>query len=194
MTTSTATSSTMPETTARVAEMLANVDPQESQRLAREAAAFKAFVAETTAPDENVPTYSPGAGIVSQTLQYHGTADRYTLNGAASIAIIAVSRSRTSPTASAGGARSCWARACRPWPSSSSCPSTASPRSTSCRRCSACSRAASCRATRSSCGSIFRRAEVGDETFPCVTQGNRVRRAKQHIKVLRLAAQEPPLP
>ena len=28
---------------------------------------------------------TPGAGIVGQTLQYHGTSDRYTLNGATAI-------------------------------------------------------------------------------------------------------------
>ena len=31
---------------------------------------------------------SPGAGIVSSTIQYHGTADRYTLNGAAAVATL----------------------------------------------------------------------------------------------------------
>ena len=31
---------------------------------------------------------APGNGIVSQTIQFHGTADRYTLSGAASIATL----------------------------------------------------------------------------------------------------------
>ena len=31
---------------------------------------------------------APGAGIVNQTMQFHGTADRYTLNGATSIATL----------------------------------------------------------------------------------------------------------
>ena len=33
-------------------------------------------------------TRSPGAGIVSQTMQFHGTADRYNLNGATSVAAL----------------------------------------------------------------------------------------------------------
>jgi hypothetical protein len=33
-------------------------------------------------------TQAPGAGIVSQTIQYHGTADRYTLNGATAVATL----------------------------------------------------------------------------------------------------------
>src|SRR6185503_13435323 len=31
---------------------------------------------------------APGAGIVNQTIQFHGTADRYTLNGATSLATL----------------------------------------------------------------------------------------------------------
>src|SRR5262249_15906706 len=31
---------------------------------------------------------APGQGIVNQTIQYHGTADRYTLNGATSVATL----------------------------------------------------------------------------------------------------------
>src|SRR3982750_3542919 len=31
---------------------------------------------------------APGAGIVNQTIQFHGTADRYTVNGASSIAAL----------------------------------------------------------------------------------------------------------
>ena len=31
---------------------------------------------------------APGAGIVGQTIQFHGTADRYTLNGATSVATL----------------------------------------------------------------------------------------------------------
>ena len=31
---------------------------------------------------------APGAGIVDQTMQFHGTADRYTLNGATTIATL----------------------------------------------------------------------------------------------------------
>ena len=33
-------------------------------------------------------TQQPGAGLVAQTIQYHGTADRYTLNGATSVAAL----------------------------------------------------------------------------------------------------------
>ena len=35
---------------------------------------------------------APGAGIVDQTIQFHGTADRYTLNGATSVATLYATR------------------------------------------------------------------------------------------------------
>ncbi|MES2689418.1 MAG: N,N-dimethylformamidase beta subunit family domain-containing protein [Bacteroidota bacterium] len=35
-----------------------------------------------------IPASGPGIGIVNQTMQYHGTANRYTLNGAASLATL----------------------------------------------------------------------------------------------------------
>jgi hypothetical protein len=47
----------------------------------------------------------PGAGIVSQTVQYHGTADRYSLNGATSLATL-YSAATTSTTAPAVTLRS----------------------------------------------------------------------------------------
>ena len=36
----------------------------------------------------STPAPAPGAGIVGQTMQFHGTADRYTLNGATSVATL----------------------------------------------------------------------------------------------------------
>ncbi|MCA1604489.1 MAG: hypothetical protein LC775_03185 [Acidobacteria bacterium] len=38
---------------------------------------------------------SPGSGIVGQTIQFHGTADRYTLNGASSLATLYVNATTT---------------------------------------------------------------------------------------------------
>ena len=37
-------------------------------------------------PQASTPPPAPGAGIVGQTMQFHGTADRYTLNGATAVA------------------------------------------------------------------------------------------------------------
>ncbi|WP_433306521.1 DUF4082 domain-containing protein [Actinoplanes sp. CA-030573] len=47
-------------------------------------------------------TASPGAGITDQTIQYHGTADRYTLNGARAVASLysTATASTTSPAVS----------------------------------------------------------------------------------------------
>ena len=50
-------------------------------------------------------TKSPGAGIVSQTMQFHGTADRYSLNGATSVADL-YSNATTATTAPAVTMRS----------------------------------------------------------------------------------------
>ncbi len=72
-----------------------------------------------------------------------------------------------SATASGAGAPSCWARACRRWPSSSSCPSTVSRPSTSCPPCSACRRVGSPRPTRSSSGSSIRPRRRGCGSGPC---------------------------
>src|SRR4029079_809881 len=47
----------------------------------------------------------PGVGIVGSTMQFHGTADRYTLNGASSVATL-YSRARTAPSTPAVTLRS----------------------------------------------------------------------------------------
>ena len=39
-------------------------------------------------PAGRTPSAAPGAGIVDQTIQFHGTADRYTLNGATRVATL----------------------------------------------------------------------------------------------------------
>jgi hypothetical protein len=51
---------------------------------------------------------SPGAGLVNQTIQYHGSADRYTLNGASSVATLYsnASTATTNPAVSLRGAGS----------------------------------------------------------------------------------------
>ena len=48
----------------------------------------------------STPRRAPGAGIVGQTIQFHGTADRYTLSGATAVATLysnARRRRRTRP-------------------------------------------------------------------------------------------------
>ena len=55
-----------------------------------------------------VDTDGTGAGIVNQTIQFHGTADRYTLNGATSIATLYFDA--TTATQSGGDAAHRWAR------------------------------------------------------------------------------------
>ena len=44
--------------------------------------------ARRTATCRSTPRRRPGAGIVGQTIQFHGTADRYTLNGATDVATL----------------------------------------------------------------------------------------------------------